>query len=319
MVAPFQRVNRSRRRSKPMEIGSWIGNGSPATWTPTINPAMVQDPGFPELLASAQGGVSFADACVLVTGASAADSIGYAVARNFLRGGAKVVITGSRNLEAISATAEQIMAECQSGSVLPAQVNQGDLADIDAFLAGCKEQGIAFSHLYPFAAINHPALFVGIKPEDYARVFAVNTFGVYHLAVRHARAIPRGAAYYVCIPLSPNDGRLQGSGLYPASKQALRPLVVQGQHEYGDRRNGTYTGIDIAWTRSALMSGLDGGVAAAREAGLIVYETSDTADCCTLLGTPAAAAYKGRSLDASGGFGSVEPQVMAEVLKAMGH
>ena len=297
-----------------MEIGNWIGSGESGQWTPTIDPQMVSDSRFPALLEAAQGGVSFADATVLVTGASGKDSIGYAVARNFVKGGAQVVITGSRNLEAITETAQALADECGSGKVLPAQVNQGDLKDIDAFMAACKGEGIAFTHLYPFAAINHPALFVGIKPEDYARVFAVNTFGVYHLAIRHA-AVPRGKTYYVCIPLSPNDGRLQGSGLYPATKQALRPLVVQGQNEYGDRRNGVYTGIDIAWTRSALMSGLDGGVQAVRDKGLIVYETSDTADCCTLLGTEAAQNMKGGTLDASGGFGDVDPKDMAEVLR----
>lgn len=301
-----------------MEIGNWIGNGKNGLWTPTIDPQMVSDPRFPALLSAASQGISFDESTVLVTGASGKDSIGYAVARNFVQGGAKVVITGSRNLEAITETAQALADECQTGQVLPAQVNQGDLDDIDAFMAACKTEGIAFTHLYPFAAINHPALFVGIKPEDYARVFAVNTFGVYHLAIRHARAVPRGKTYYVCIPLSPNDGRLQGSGLYPATKQALRPLVIQGQNEYGDRRNGIYTGIDIAWTRSALMSGLDGGVQAARDAGLIVYETSDTADCCTLLGTEAAQDMKGGTLDASGGFGDVDPKVMGEVLKAMG-
>ena len=55
---------------------------------------------------------------------------------------------------------------------------------------------------------------------------------------------------------SPNDGRLQGSGLYPATQQGLRPLVVQGIMKWRSR-GGTYTGIDIALTRSALMSKLD--------------------------------------------------------------
>ncbi|TVR14615.1 MAG: SDR family oxidoreductase [Planctomycetota bacterium] len=301
-----------------MQIGSWCTSDTAGTWTPQIDPAMVADARFPPLLRAAADGVDFSDATVLVTGASGVDSIGYAVAKNFAAGGAKVVITGSRNVENIQTTAQHLVDETGSGSVLPVQVNQGDYAEVDAFFAACKEQQLAFSHLYPFAAINHPALFVGIKPEDYARVFAINTFGVYHLAVRHARAVPRGKPYYVCIPLSPNDGRLQGSGLYPASKQALRPLVIQGQNEYGNRRNGIYTGIDIAWTRSALMAGLDGGVSAAREAGLVVFETQDTADCCTLLGTPAAQALKGATLDASGGFADVDPEVMAGILKAMG-
>ena len=125
---------------------------------------------------------------------------------------------------------------------------------------------------------------------------------------------PRSEPWYVCAPLSPNDGRLQGSGLYPSTKQALIPIVVQGQNEVGDRRNGTYSGLSIAWTRSALMSGLDAGVTAAKAAGLKVFETQDTADVATLCGTPAAQAIKGTTLDAAGGFGTCDPKVMAKVL-----
>jgi NAD(P)-dependent dehydrogenase (short-subunit alcohol dehydrogenase family) len=199
-------------------FGTWIGNGTSGTWTPAINPALVDDPRFPTLLEAAKDGVSFADAVVLVTGASDPASIGYAIAKNFAQGGAKVIITGSRDLPKITATAEKLAAEAGAGSVLPAQVNQGDLTQIDALLAHLKEQNLALTHVFPFAAINHPQIFVGIKPEDYARVFSVNVFGVYHLCAQHARRAPRNAPWYVVIPLSPNDGRLQGLGLYPSIK-----------------------------------------------------------------------------------------------------
>ena len=121
-------------------------------------------------------------------------------------------------------------------------------------------------------------------------------------------------AWFVVVPLSPNDGRLQGSGLYPATKQALLPIVVQGQNEVGDRKNGCYTGVSIAWTRSALMSALDAGVAGAKAQGLKVFETQDTADVATLCGIPAATALKGTVVDAAGGFGSVDPKNFAKAL-----
>jgi len=295
-------------------FGSWIGTGAGGTWTPQVDPALVDDPRFGGLLAPAKAGVSFADAVVLVTGASDPNSIGYAIARNFAQGGAKVVITGSRDLAKITATAQRLADEAKAGSILPAQVNQGDLGQLDALLGHLKDQNLALTHVYPFAAINHPQIFVGIKPEDYARVFAVNVFGVYHLCAQHARRAPRNAPWYVVIPLSPNDGRLQGSGLYPSTKQALRPIVVQGQNEVGDRRNGTYVGVSIAWTRSALMSDLDAGVEKARQAGLKVFETQDTADVATLCGTPAAQAFRGTTVDAAGGFGDCDPKLMSTVL-----
>ena len=299
-------------------FGTWIGTGATGTWSPQIDPALVDDPRFPALLASARAGQSFASAVVLVTGASDPHSIGYAIARNFARGGAKVVITGSRDLDRITATANQLIAEAGAGSVLPARVNQGDLPELDQLLDHLKAQNLAVSHVYPFAAVNHPQLFVGIKPEDYVRVFSVNVFGVYHLCAKHARQAPRGQPWYVVIPLSPNDGRLQGSGLYPATKQALHPIVVQGQNEVGDRRQGHYIGVSIAWTRSALMSQLDAGVAAAKAVGLKVFETRDTADVCTLAGTPGAQVLKGTVVDAAGGFGRVDPNEMAKVFSG-GH
>jgi 3-oxoacyl-ACP reductase-like protein len=295
----------------PAAFGTWIGNGNPGLWKPQIDPALVDDPRFPELLAAAKDGISFAGAVALVTGASDPNSIGFAIARNIAQGGGKVVITGTRDLAKITAAAEQLAKEAGAGSVLPAQVNQGEFAEIDALLDHLKAQNLAFTHVFPFAAINHPTLFVGIKPEDYSRVFAINVFGVYHLCTQHARRAPRSAPWYVVMPLSPNDGRLQGSGLYPATKQALRPIVVQGQMEVGDRRNGFYLGVSIAWTRSALMSGLDAGVENVKKQGLKVFETRDTADVCTLCGTPAAQAFKGTTIDAAGGFGTVDPKVMS--------
>ena len=296
------------------QFGEWTSaEPQSGTWKPQINPAMVDDKRFPALLEASTNGVSFDNAVVLVTGASNPNSIGYQIAHNFAQGGARVVITGSRDIAQIQETAQTLAASAGAGSVLPAQVNQGSFEELDELLAHIKAQGLAFSHIYPFAAINHAQVFFGIKPEDYQRVFQVNVFGVYHLCVRHCRQAPRKEPWYVCIPLSPNDGRLQGSGLYPSTKQALHPIVVQGQNEIGNRRNGCYTGISIAWTRSALMSDLDQGVDQAKELGLNVFETSDTADCCTLLGTPAAKEIQGTTLDAGGGFGDVDPETMSKL------
>ena len=299
------------------QFGTWTSEEPTAgTWKPQIDPALVDDARFPALLDNAKDGVSFNDAVVLVTGASNPHSIGYQIAKNFATGGARVVITGSRDIAEIQKTAEQLASESGAGSVLAAQVNQGSYDELDELLKHIKDQGLAFSHIYPFAAINHAQVFFGIKAEDYERVFGINVFGVYHLCVKHCRQAPRKAPWYVCIPLSPNDGRLQGSGLYPSTKQALKPIVVQGQNEIGNRRNGTYTGISIAWTRSALMSGLDEGVNQAREMGLKVFETADTADCCTLLGTEGANELKGSVLDAGGGFGEVDPETMSKLFAA---
>jgi 3-oxoacyl-[acyl-carrier protein] reductase len=295
-------------------FGAWTGEAKAGNWKPRIDPALVDDPRFGALLAPAKAGVSFDKAVALVTGASDPNSIGFAIARNIAAGGGRVIITGSRDLAKIEDSARRLVQEAGAGAAMAAQVNQGDFGELDQLLEHLKKHNLALTHVFPFAAINHPQLFVGIKPEDYQRVFSINVFGVYRLVTKHARSAPRNEPWYVVIPLSPNDGRLQGSGLYPATKQALIPIVVQGQNEVGDRRNGTYVGVSIAWTRSALMSALDAGVEAARSQGLKVFETQDTADVCTLCGTAAAQALKGTVVDAAGGFGKIDPKQMGKAL-----
>ena len=63
------------------QFGTWIGTPGNGTWTPRIDPALVDDPRFPALLAANTAGISFAKAVVLVTGASDPSSIGFAIAR----------------------------------------------------------------------------------------------------------------------------------------------------------------------------------------------------------------------------------------------
>lgn len=302
----------------PARFGSWLDSGkTTGTWIPRVDPTLVDDRRFAALLAANQGGVSFAGSVAVVTGASDPQSIGYRIAVNLAQGGAKVVITGSRDLAQVTSTAEALLREAGAGAALAAQVDQGDLSQVDALMDQLKAANLAPTHFYPFAAINHAQVFFGIKPEDYARVFGVNVFGVYHLGVRACRQVPKDRPWYFVVPLSPNDGRLQGSGLYAPAKQALRALVVQGQNEFAARRGGMYVGVDIGWTRSHLMGKLDAAVATAREAGLRIFETVDTACICTLLGTPAAKALAGTTLDANGGFGAVAPDAMAKVLAAL--
>ena len=99
-------------------FGEWIApqdNKASTLYHPQIDPAMVDDERFPALLAAASG-IDFSEAVALVTGASNAGSIGYQIALNFARGGAKVVITGSRNIDQITATAEQLIAEAGAGA-----------------------------------------------------------------------------------------------------------------------------------------------------------------------------------------------------------
>ena len=64
------------------------------------------------------------------------------------------------------------------------------------------------------------------------------------------------------------------------------------------------------------MSELDAGVEAAKEAGLTVFETADTADV-VLCRYPAAQPLP-TIFDAGGGFGQVAPADMTKLMSAMG-
>jgi NAD(P)-dependent dehydrogenase (short-subunit alcohol dehydrogenase family) len=297
------------------KIGGWVGTGGPGCWRPAVDPARITDPRFAALHAAAAAGIDFGGVTALITGAGTPTSIGARIAANFTGGGAQVVIADVVPLADTTRLAQELAAEAGAGRLLPARVDQGDLDDIDRLWAALDDAAPPVTHLYPMAVIHDPRHLIAIRPADYARIFGVNTFGVYHLVIRHLRRVPRDQPFFVCLPLSPNDGRLAGSGLYSPSKQALRSLVRQGQHEFGDRRGGVYTGIDIAWTRSALMAPLDDRVDQARAAGLATFTPQETADCCTLLGTPAAAALRGEVLDAGGNFGATPPAIFDRILR----
>ncbi len=282
-------------------------------WVPGVEPGVVADERFGALWRAARDGVRW-DGCVaLVSGGGRSGSIGYRVAVNLAMGGARVVLADILPLSELRVQARAVHAEAGDGAVLPVQLDQGDLAAIDALFDRCQAEGLRFTHLFPLAAVHQPKLLIHLRPEDYERIFRVNVYGVYHLVVRHMRALPERRPFHVVLPLSPNDGRLRGSGLYSPSKQAIRALVVQGQNEFGDRRGGCYCGLDIAWTRSSLMRPLDDRLDAARAEGLTIFEPQDTADCLCLLATPAAMALKGTVIDASGGFGRTPPEAFNRI------
>ncbi|MFW5753080.1 MAG: SDR family oxidoreductase [Planctomycetota bacterium] len=295
-----------------LSVGAPVTGGAARCWTPAIPSAFVADPRFPPLLRASADGVDFSAARALVTGASAPRTIGHAIAQGLLAGGATVVIAGSRPLPQITATAEALVAQAGGGRAIPVRFDQGDPHACAALIAWSRELG-GFTHLYPFAAIHTPKPFFAIDADDYARAFAVNAIGVYQLCVRHARTRPRGEPWWVVVPLSPNDGRLRGSGLYSPTKQALRPIVIQGQHEVGERHGGAYIGIDLPWTRTGMMAGLEDVLARAQDLGLRIFTPDQTAAVCLLAGTPAARTLAGTTLDAGGGFGAVHPHDFARL------
>ena len=197
-------------------IGEWIGSGNTGTW-PRADPGRQLMTRLWRVLTPAQAGVSFSEKAFW-----SQPSNQEVLATRSPRTSLRVVPASSLPVFAIEkiigATAAQLAEEAGAGRILPEQVNQGDLEQLEELLAWCKAEKLDLTHVYPFAAINHPQVFFGIKAEDYQRVFGVNVFGVYHLCVKDRRQAPRRAPWYVVVPLSPNDGRLTASASTHPSK-----------------------------------------------------------------------------------------------------
>jgi len=303
-------------------IGEPLGSGEgKGTWKPGLKAGDVTDPRFGGILEKIGAGVSFAGEVALITGVASPQAIAHRTAANFLSAGGTVVgcdvvpLDGSNPLAAA--------AEAGGGRLYPVRLDQSDFADLDALLAALRERKLRVTHLVPFAGLNNPKFLSQITPEDLQRVIGVNVFGVYYLAGQFPRVANAAARWKVILPLSPNDGRLPGSGIYPATKKALEPLVIQGQAEMGarvkkGRPGGAFIGIRMGWVRSIMLAALEGVAEKARARGLRTYLPEEMGDVVPCLMPPAADGLGGTVLDVTGGFGALSLKEFAELLKGEG-
>ncbi len=295
----------------------WISAETAATpprWSAADCPQWITDGRYHSLRQAAGAGVDFSSVLALITGATRPQSIAAGIAINLLRGGARVVVAGRRRSDEMAAIAGALVAQAGAGSACGASCDQADPASISALFAWADDAGLRFTHLVPFAASNDPRPLIRQRPEDFLRVFSLNSFGVFQLCLRHARSRPSGP-WQVVLPLSANHGQLRGSGLYPASKATLRALLVQAQHEIGRRHQGAYLGVALPWTSSSMMAGLSDLEQAAVAAGIRVCRPAESAALCTLLALPQAHELAGTVLDADGGFASADAAAFDALLQ----
>jgi len=217
-----------------------------------------------------------------ITGGSDPASIGCAVARKALEAGSLVYLAGSREVGEIEKLAETLIREVGSGTVVPVQVDQGNIEDLKALLAHVKEHKTTFDYILPFGVKHNPKLFFQIKEEDMEQLFRINVFGVYFLASQLPRLTNKKRPWKMALPLSINDGRIPASGFYPATKKALEPLVKQCNHELAFRKNGAVIGVRMGWTRSTMMHDLEGFIPRAEEKGVVTFTTEEMADIILL-------------------------------------
>lgn len=210
-------------------------------------------------------GVSFASKVVLVTGAGR-DSIGAECVRALLMGGARVIVTTSREPAKTSSFYRAIYEECgaKESELIVVPSNQGSVGDCNALIDHIySDTGLAqdLDAVLPFAAISESGYeldALGGKSELAHRLMLVNVLRllgriIVNKRARHMNCHPA----QVILPMSPNHGIMGGDGLYSESKLGLEGLLHRVSSEsWADEL--TICGVIIGWTRgTALMSSND--------------------------------------------------------------
>lgn len=146
----------------------------------------------------------------VVTGGSR--GIGEAVARAYVRAGAKVVITG-RRLENLEKTAQDISKD--GGEVVPIACHMGDLEQIRQLASQVADRFGAIDILVNNAATNpYFGLMIDADERAWEKIMDVNLKGVFFMSQEAAKVMIRGGK--------------GGSIINVASSAAFSPSPMQG-------------------------------------------------------------------------------------------
>ncbi|KAB8226694.1 hypothetical protein BDV33DRAFT_227062 [Aspergillus novoparasiticus] len=215
------------------------------------------------LSTGASTGLSFAGRRVLVTGAGVG-SIGADIVAGLLAGGARVIVTTSRQPSDVAASFRQLYAKVGApGSeliVLP--FNQASKRDCEDLINHIYDEqsgyGWDLDFIIPFAAISEIGRQIDkidSKSELAHRAMLVNLLRLLGFIKQQKEkrgfdCRPTG----VVLPLSPNHGNFGGDGLYSESKLGLETLFNRF-HSEGWSDFLCIIGAVIGWTRgTGLMS-----------------------------------------------------------------
>ncbi|KAL4865131.1 Sterigmatocystin biosynthesis fatty acid synthase subunit alpha [Aspergillus spectabilis] len=242
---------------------------------------------------ASEDGVSFVDQTYLLTGAGPG-SIGAYVARRLLAGGARVIITTSREPSSAAPFFKTLYDEHGSrGSQLHlVPFNQASVVDCEHLIDYIYGHlGLDLDAILPFAATSQVGTEIdGLDDRNEAafRLMLVNVLRLLGFVVgqKRRRAI-RCRPTQVVLPLSPNHGLLGSDGLYAESKRGLETLL-QRFHSESWNQELSVCGVSIGWTRSTgLMTGNDLVAETAEEqGGVLTFSGPEMGDLITLLLSP---------------------------------
>ncbi|KAI8643676.1 fatty acid synthase [Parasitella parasitica] len=210
----------------------------------------------------AEQGITFADKCVLLTGAGK-DSIGSEVMKGLISGGAKVVVTTSRFSREATQYFQSIYETYGSrgSELVVVPFNQGAKQDVDAlvdYIYDPKGLNWDLDFVVPFAAIPENGReidSIDSKSELAHRIMLTNLLRMLGNVKTHKQKIGSDTRpAQVILPLSPNHGTFGADGLYGESKISLETLFNRWYSESWSSYL-LIAGAVIGWTRgTGLMS-----------------------------------------------------------------
>jgi fatty acid synthase subunit alpha len=233
----------------------------------------------------ARHGESFSGQTVLITGAGIG-SIGAAMIRYFLQGGARVVTTTSSLSPEVARRYQAIYMDhgARGSQLVLAPFNQASVQDVTSLIEYVYSQdglGWDLDYLIPFAAISEAGQkldSIDSKSELAHRLMLTNVLRLLG-AVKtckqkyHYRSHPT----QVILPLSPNHGTFGGDGLYSESKLALETLFNRW-HSEDWQDYLCICGAVIGWTRgTGLMNQNDLVAEGIESAGMRTFSQDEMA------------------------------------------
>jgi fatty acid synthase subunit alpha len=239
-------------------------------------------------------GVSFAGKQVLITGAGPG-SIGAECVRALLMGGAKVIVTTSRDPSETSKFYKSLYEDCgaKGSELLVIPANQASVRDCDALIDHIYSgSGLArdLDAILPFAAISEGGFELDSlhgKPELAHRLMLVNVLRLLGRIIKNKRARQINChPTQVLLPLSPNHGIIGGDGLYSESKLGLESLLNRVRSEsWSDEL--TICGVIIGWTRGTGLMSFNDSVAEEMERhDVLTFSQQEMAFNIVMLMTP---------------------------------
>jgi len=162
----------------------------------------------------------FSGKSILITGASS--GIGAALANEFARQGAQVILS-ARRLERIESLAREIGAAGGSAHAFACDVTDDD--SVDDLFAAIRARGLAVDILVANAGFAVVGKFQNLSLEDYRRQFETNVFGVLRTVSASLDALRRARGWIVLIGSVAGHVPSPRQSAYSMSKFALRALA----------------------------------------------------------------------------------------------